>query len=170
MKLFLRGTFALGILAALASTALSDAPTAPATKAPTMSPGSATTKPAQPTAATDSTGCSTSSVVSSGRGRIFGGRLRGGHVSGVSHLSGSHVSGLSGRLDVAGNRIDEFMQKGEERQQRLGELFNHLAGPPIDGQGQPTGPRTPKPTTQPGTVVFPQSPFVRSPRDYFMQD
>lgn len=26
------------------------------------------------------------------------------------------------------------------------------------------------PTTQPGTVVFPQHPFVRSPRDFFMID
>ena len=26
------------------------------------------------------------------------------------------------------------------------------------------------PRTQPGTVVFPQHPFVRSPRDFFMAD
>ena len=29
---------------------------------------------------------------------------------------------------------------------------------------------TPPPRTQPGTVVFPQHPFARSPRDYFMMD
>jgi hypothetical protein len=29
---------------------------------------------------------------------------------------------------------------------------------------------SPFPTSQPGTVVFPQSPYIRSPRDYFMAD
>ena len=168
MKLFLRGTFALGISAALASAALSDTPTGPASKAPA---GTATTKPAQPPATTTSTGCTTGTVVS-GRGHIFGGRLLGGRTSSIGHVSGSHVSGLSGRLDAAGNRIDEIMQKGEERQQRFSEFFNHLAGPPIDSNGQPSGggKREPKPITQPGTVVFPQHPFARSPRDFFMME
>jgi hypothetical protein len=30
--------------------------------------------------------------------------------------------------------------------------------------------RGPFPTSQPGTVVFPQHPFARSPRDYFMSE
>jgi hypothetical protein len=29
---------------------------------------------------------------------------------------------------------------------------------------------SPFPTSQPGTVVFPQHPYARSPRDYFMAD
>ena len=34
----------------------------------------------------------------------------------------------------------------------------------------PFPPRDPHARTQPGTVVFPQHPFARSPRDFFMMD
>ena len=48
--------------------------------------------------------------------------------------------------------------------------FGHknLGGDPganNNDQGHGRGPRT-----QPGTVVFPQHPFARSPRDFFMMD
>jgi hypothetical protein len=41
-------------------------------------------------------------------------------------------------------------------------------GDPNNGRGKAD--RTPAPHSQPGTVVFPQHPFARSPRDYFMMD
>jgi hypothetical protein len=164
MKLFLRGAFALGIFAALASTALSQPPP-PATRLPATPVGPAV---APATAACDP---ATGTVISSGRGRHFGGRVFGGRVGGG--FSGSHMSGLSARLDVAGDRIDQAMQKGEERQQRFNEFLKHMAGPPVEAQAQQAGfggGRAPRNATQPGTVVFPQHPFVRSPRDFFMVD
>ena len=52
-------------------------------------------------------------------------------------------------------------------QGRLAHLF--------DGKGnkapaQPADPHHKAPRTQPGTVVFPQHPFARGPRDFFMVD
>src|SRR5262245_53446798 len=104
MKFFLRGAFALGIFGALASTAMSDTPR-PA-NLPSATPVAQPVNGACPPA-------TNGTVISSGHGRIFGGRLFGGRVGGgYSGFSGSHVSGLSSRLDVASDRIDQFMQKG----------------------------------------------------------
>jgi hypothetical protein len=48
---------------------------------------------------------------------------------------------------------------------RFAHLFDGKGGKAGAGAGDMHGPRT-----QPGTVVFPQHPFARSPRDYFMVD
>ncbi len=45
---------------------------------------------------------------------------------------------------------------------------DHGAGP--GAAGPAADPRHGGPHTQPGTVVFPQHPFARSPRDFFMMD
>jgi hypothetical protein len=45
---------------------------------------------------------------------------------------------------------------------------NNAAGQPRAGYG--AAPHNPYPQGTPGTLVFPQHPFVRSPRDYFMTD
>lgn len=162
MKLFLRGAFALGISIAIASTALSDTPpppTAPTNRVPAMPAGPVV---AQPAAANCVTG---TEVV--GPSRKFGGRLFGGGHIGTT----GRFSGLSGRFDALSARIDEGVAKSEERQDRFNEFLRRLAGPPVDGTASTGGGgHAPKANTQPGTVVFPQHPFVRSPRDYFMQD
>lgn len=49
---------------------------------------------------------------------------------------------------------------------RLGKLF----GSGCNNCAPPAKPPAPPLRTQPGTVVFPQHPFVRSPRDFFMVD
>ncbi len=163
MKLFLRSAFALGISVAVASTALSDTPPPP--KAPTNRvPATVAVAPgtAQPAA-----NCQTGEIVAPSR--RFGGRRFGGF--GGRFGSGGRTSGLSGRFDSLSQRIDAGVQKGEERQERFNEFLRRLAGPPVDATASAGGHgHAPKATTQPGTVVFPQHPFVRSPRDYFMQD
>ena len=46
-----------------------------------------------------------------------------------------------------------------------------LAGPPVEASAAPPGGhKKGGPHTQPGTVVFPQHPFARSPRDFFMME
>jgi hypothetical protein len=167
MKLFLRGAFALGISVFLASTAFSDTPAppiAPKNKVP-ISPvmPAAPAVTAQPSAAY----CPPAGGEIVGSSRRFGGRLFGGRLG-----SGGRASGLSGRFDALSERVDASMQKGEERQERFQEFLRRLAGPPVEGTASTGGGfgHAPKAHTQPGTVVFPQHPFVRSPRDYFMQD
>jgi len=52
---------------------------------------------------------------------------------------------------------------------RIQHLF-HLGHGGSNSARTPLPPHTPAPRTQPGTVVFPQAPFSRSPRDFFMID
>ncbi len=48
---------------------------------------------------------------------------------------------------------------------------NNAAGTPYAGHGHGHAPAyNPYPNGAPGTLVFPQHPFVRSPRDFFMVD
>ena len=50
-------------------------------------------------------------------------------------------------------------------------LTNNAAGQPFAGHGHGRAPAyNPYPNGAPGTLVFPQHPFVRSPRDFFMVD
>ena len=144
MKLFLRGALAMGVSALFAAAAFSDTPTA---KTPILPQPPATSATAA-TPTTSSCGCAADGAAGrSGRSRRLG-----------------------NRGDASTPRIDKIMQSREEGSQKAMELFKRLAGPPVNPQ--PAGPyvREPKPTSQPGTVVFPQHPFARSPRDFFMQD
>ena len=76
----------------------------------------------------------------------------GGNCGGTSGLKGLGLfhKGSHGGLDGSGGH----------------GLFGHGG----HGHGGPTDPGRGIPRTQPGTVVFPQHPFVRSPRDFFMVD
>ncbi len=51
----------------------------------------------------------------------------------------------------------------------LRSLTNNAAGLPRGGSGGAAA-FNPYPQGTPGTLVFPQHPFVRSPRDYFMTE
>ena len=47
---------------------------------------------------------------------------------------------------------------------------NNGAGKPYAGSHHGAAPHVPYPQGTPGTLVFPQHPFVRSPRDFFMTE
>ena len=154
MKLFLRGLFALSAATAFASAAFSDGP------APPVAP-----KNKGPAAAT--TDASGAPCAVEGQTNISG-RTIGGHSIGRGRFGNGK---LSSRLDAGSNRIDQAMERGEERQQRFNDFLKRLAGPPVDvAAASHNTHHEPRPQTQPGTVVFPQHPFARSPRDFFMQD
>ena len=59
--------------------------------------------------------------------------------------------------------------KGLFGQGRFAHLFDG-AGTKGKASAPAADPHHKGPRTQPGTVVFPQHPFVRGPRDYFMVD
>ncbi|MFL5339046.1 MAG: hypothetical protein ACJ8F7_02670 [Gemmataceae bacterium] len=51
-----------------------------------------------------------------------------------------------------------------------GRLFGSGDHIGLHHKPDPFPPHDPHARTQPGTVVFPQHPFARSPRDFFMMD
>ena len=51
-----------------------------------------------------------------------------------------------------------------------GHFGGHFGGHGQVAAPAPQSARVPPPRTQPGTVVFPQHPFARGPRDFFMAD
>ena len=103
-------------------------------------------------------GCNGTSTRSGGK--VLGGRL-GGRFG--SRATGARVEGL-------GARADHVAEGYIAANDRLGAFFNRLAGPPVDVAAAPHGGHKGGPGTQPGTLAFPQHPFVRSPRDYFMTE
>jgi hypothetical protein len=143
MKFFLRGILALGLPALLATVAFADNPTpAPATPA----------KPAAPAAGTavaGNGGCSSCGSESGSRRRF------GLFAKYTPPPGGDRVDHLVARYDATNKCINGFFQK--------------LAGPQVNPSATPVCQKG-APNTQPGTVVFPQHPFARSPRDFFMQD
>jgi len=167
MKRFMRGLLACGTLA-VASTCASAAD-AKVVIGPTNAPVAAPVgvPVGVPVAGTSGCGCETDGVAVSGSaGRVFGGRL-GGRFG----RSRGGISGGGSRLDALGARADGVAEAYLGFNQRIGGFFEKIAGPPVDvaAAGQGKGGKG-GPYTQPGTLVFPQHPFVRSPRDYFMED
>jgi len=77
--------------------------------------------------------------------------------------------GFFGRYNPppGGDRVDHLVARKDALGQCKQSFLQRLAGPQVDPQPGSCGKG---PNTQPGTVVFPQHPFIRSPRDYFMQD
>jgi hypothetical protein len=142
MKFFLRGLMALGLPALLATIA--------SAQNPNPAPAAAPAAPAQGAVATASGGCS-SCASDNGSHRRFG---------------------LFGRYTppAGGDRVDHLVARYDATNKCINGFFQRLAGPevnpaPHSGCGGKGGPNT-----QPGTLVFPQQPFIRSPRDYFMVD
>ena len=147
MKISIRGLAALGAALLVASLGLSQNP-------PTVSP--------TPVAAPASSSCNnyaanaTETVASSGRHGLFG--HFGSHLHPLPyHPAEPHGHGYGDGHGAGG---------------MYGAGFGGNGG---YGNGFGNGPlghfdHSPFPTSQPGTVVFPQHPFARSPRDYFMAD
>jgi len=166
MKLFLRGLLALGIAAALALTANADTP--PATLPSTNpAPAAKAAAPGTAVAGAPAGGCSTCAADGSAH-RLLKGRFS---RHGVAVAGGS--GRFSGAADAAGQKAERLAEGYLGFQERLGAFFERLAGPPVEpvagGNGFGKGGKGGS-NTQPGTVVFPQHPFVRSPRDYFMTE
>lgn len=70
-----------------------------------------------------------------------------------------------------GQRVDRLAECYIGVNQGISGLFQRLAGPPVEPvAGAGFGKHKGGPYTQPGTVVFPHHPFVRSPRDFFMME
>lgn len=89
--------------------------------------------------------------------------------SGSAHRA---LRGRFGRLaDNLGQRTDRVAEAYIGVNQRISGFFQRLAGPPVEPSvGGGFGKQKGGPYTQPGTVVFPHHPFVRSPRDFFMME
>ena len=90
-----------------------------------------------------------------------------GSDCGCNGNGGAEKRGLFSKL---GHRADHVAEGYIAANNRIGEIFSKLAGPPVDPVAGPVlgGKQKGGPHTQPGTVVFPQHPFARSPRDFFM--
>lgn len=144
MKLFLRGVTACGI-----SLILAVATTAQQPAASPAGNGSA------PTVAADSNGISADCGCDGSTGSAH--RL---------------LRGRFGRLGQGmGQRVDRLAECYIGVNQGISGLFQRLAGPPVEPTtGGGFGKHKGGPYTQPGTVVFPRHPFVRSPRDFFMME
>ncbi len=70
-----------------------------------------------------------------------------------------------------GQRADRLAECYIGVNQGISSLFQRLAGPQVEPTaGAGFGKHKGGPYTQPGTVVFPHHPFVRSPRDFFMME
>jgi len=82
------------------------------------------------------------------------------------------LRGRIGRLgDNLGQRTDRVAEAYIGVNQRISGIFQRLAGPPVEPTvGSGFAKHKGGPYTQPGTVVFPHHPFVRSPRDFFMME
>lgn len=82
------------------------------------------------------------------------------------------LKGRFGRLGQGmGQRVDRLAECYIGVNQGISGLFQRLAGPPVEPTvGGGFGKHKGGPYTQPGTVVFPHHPFVRSPRDFFMME
>ena len=76
-----------------------------------------------------------------------------GHSLGLPHLGG-HMHNPTYGLHPAFSRIADSHRT----------LFDRIAG--VGGRQVPTGPTME--AAQGGTLVFPQNPYIRSPRDFFM--
>ena len=155
MTLILRGLLALGLPTLFTTFALADAPAAG--KA-TASASSKTT----PATASTANGCTTCAPESKG---LFGRtrHLKSGRL--IAANEGGRILRPVGE-DRVGQAADRYLAAND----RIGAFFERLAGPPVDPAPGGLGKKDRGPTTQPGTVVFPQHPFARSPRDFFMQD
>ncbi len=71
---------------------------------------------------------------------------------------------------AGGDRVDHFMTRYDEANHRINGFFEKLAGPEVNPAPRSGCNGKGGLQTQPGTLVFPQHPFIRSPRDFFMQD
>lgn len=150
MKLFMRGVLAFGVSALIAAAASADTPPPPVANAK-IGTATAGAAPAPAPAINGNCGCVEDAGIDGGRRRL-GGRL----------------GGRSAR--TGGGRVDGIVERYEGGRAGFSAFLQRLAGPPVEGSAAPAGGVGKKggPHTQPGTVVFPQHPFVRSPRDFFM--
>jgi hypothetical protein len=144
MKFFLRGILALGLPALLATFAFADNP-APTNPAPASAPAQA-----QGAAVASNGGCSSCGAQGNSRRRF-------GFFQKYTPPAG-------------GDRIDHLVARYDASNKCVSNFFARLAGPEVNPPATKLCGNKGGPYTQPGTVVFPQHPFVRSPRDYFMQD
>lgn len=166
MKLFLRGMLAAGLFAIASGSILADTPAppiAPTTTTPPINISPSHGNPAPLASAPAST------IIGHGQaGCGCGGDVSSIGSAGVVLGSGGISSGGRGRF---GRRIDALAERYLNANNRLNSAFERLAGPPVypTATGGGFGFRD-RPTTQPGTVVFPQHPFARSPRDFFMTE
>src|SRR5262245_524511 len=165
MNLFVRGLLALGVSAAVALTAAAAENTTPRLLPSKSTPAAPAAAPATVTAG----GCATCADGSAHRvlkGRFF---KRGGDGAAGFGANGNLSASASG-LGAKAERVAEAYIGLNEK---LGQCFQKLAGPPVDpgtGGSGGFGKHKGGPYTQPGTVVFPQHPFIRSPRDFFMME
>ena len=170
MKLMLRGLLALGVAAVVALTASAES-AAPQLLPPTSNPPAPAAGPAAPAAKATANGGGCATCEGSAH-RVLKGRIfrRGDGAIGYGGVSGA---GLAARTEGLGARADRLAEGYIHFNERIGNAFERLAGPPVDGSastGSAGGKHKGGPNTQPGTLVFPQSPFVRSPRDFFMME
>lgn len=94
-----------------------------------------------------------------------------GGCSSCAGDNGGHRFALFGRYTPppGGDRVDHFMERYEATNKCFNNFLQRLAGPQVN-PGPASNCHQKAPHTQPGTLVFPQHPFLRSPRDYFMED
>jgi hypothetical protein len=89
----------------------------------------------------------------------------------VAASGGCSSCGTAGKNHRFGHRVDHVAESYIAFNDRVGAFFTRLAGPQVDPSAAPAGGKQKGgPHTQPGTVVFPQHPFLRSPRDFFMTE
>jgi hypothetical protein len=166
MKLMLRGLLALGVAAVVALTASAESGVPQLLPSKTTPPAPTVTPAATVTAGGGCATCGDGSAHRVLKGRLFR-RGDGAIAYGAS-------GGLAARTEGLGARADRVAEGYIHFNERLGNAFERLAGPPVDGApagpGSGGGKHKGGPNTQPGTLVFPQHPFVRSPRDFFMME
>jgi hypothetical protein len=91
---------------------------------------------------------------------------------GAENGGGQRRYGLFGRYQppAGGDRVDHFMDRYQAITKCQNNFLQRLAGPQINPAPASACKGKGGPNVQPGTLVFPQHPFIRSPRDYFMED
>lgn len=167
MKSFLRASLVAGLFAVATLAHGADTPAPPiAPNNKAAAAPAAIAKPGAPTTITSTNACNDCSA-----NKVLGGRLGGrfGSRQGFARAGGLSGGVYAGRID--GSRADQLAEGYLAAGDRIGAFFSRLAGPPVDVAATPHGGfNKGGPHTQPGTVVFPQHPFVRSPRDFFMTE